>query len=197
MEDIKRWIWKLTLMLLLLLSLWRLWLQSYSRCNNDMHESKVSMLYFHYLNSFLVLKRKIWDVCIPRRKTNLSPLEHQNHKGLVPALPNLYRNGGHSEVSFHEVCYSGEDVIFPRQVTRWTHSLFQLLLTGFRDRHMSPSDDSSFLCFSWDFPVPSSKSSIDESLIKGWSRCYNDLNSTGEGKHCSELVGSCFPESNA
>lgn len=129
MEDIKRWIWKLTLMLLLLLSLWRLWLQSYSRCNNDMHESKVSMLYFHYLNSFLVLKRKIWDVCIPRRKTNLSPLEHQNHKGLVPALPNLYRNGGHSEVSFHEVCYSGEDVIFPRQVTRWTHSLFQLLLT--------------------------------------------------------------------
>ncbi|CAL9041325.1 unnamed protein product [Musa banksii] len=27
-------------MLLLLLSLWRLWLQSYSRRNNDMHESK-------------------------------------------------------------------------------------------------------------------------------------------------------------
>ena len=39
-------------------------------------------------------------------------------RGLMPALPNLYRNGGHSEVSFHEVCYSGEDVIFPRQVTR-------------------------------------------------------------------------------
>lgn len=184
-------------MLLLLLSLWRLWLQSYSRCNNNMHESKVSMLYFNYLHSFLVLKRKFWNVCIPRRKTNLSPLEHQNQKGLMPALPKLYRNGGgHSEVSFQEVCDSGEDVLFLRQVTRWTLSLFQLLLTGFRDRCLHLMS-LLFFAFSWDFPVPSSKSSIDESLIKGWSRCYNDLNSTGEGKHCGELVGSCFPESNA